>query len=172
MKVSVFYNQDQVAEVGADWFERLKQHAREADMKRARLCLHHSVDDPLHEMIIVFHSDSVIRPHRHRSKTESFHVIFGELDILLFDEDGKHVRTVQMGDAASGKTSIYRLSAPIWHTVLIRTEYAAIHEVTNGPFRVEENEFAPWAPEEPEALRRFLARATGEAGVAVASTYR
>jgi cupin fold WbuC family metalloprotein len=158
VKVSVFHSTDDIAEVGADWFERLKRHAFEADMKRARLCLHHSLDDPLHEMIIVFHWDALIRPHRHRNKSESFHVIFGELDILLFDEHGQLVRIVNMGDAESGKTPIYRLSAPLWHTVLIRSEYAAIHEVTNGPFRVEENEFAPWAPEEPEALRRFLAR--------------
>jgi cupin fold WbuC family metalloprotein len=162
MKTAVFYNDAEIAEVTSDWYEKLKRHALQADQKRARLCLHHKPDDPLHEMIIVFHRDTVIRPHRHLSKTESFHMIFGELDIVLFDDRGQKTRVIQMGDLASGKTNVYRLSGPTWHSVIIRSEYAAIHEVTNGPFRVEESDFAPWAPEHPDALRAFLANAAGQ----------
>ena len=158
MKVSVFYNEEPVAEVGDEWYARLKRHAYEADMKRARLCLHSSPDDPLHEMIIVFHRDTVIRPHRHRAKTESYHIIFGELDIVLFDENGCPTRVISMGDLASGKTLVYRMNSPVWHSVIIRSEYAAIHEVTNGPFRAEESEFAPWSPAEPAKLRAFLTK--------------
>ena len=159
MTVAVFHSNQDVTEVGELWFDKLKRHAFEAKMKRARLCLHHSPDDPLHEMIIVFHRDAVIRPHRHTNKSESYHLIFGKLDILLFDDDGALTRVVHMSDAP-GKllTRIYRLSAPVWHSVVVRSEYAAIHEVTNGPFRAEENEFAPWAPSEPKALRRYLSR--------------
>jgi cupin fold WbuC family metalloprotein len=160
MKTSVFFNDSSIIEVNSDWYEKLKRHAFEADQKRARLCLHHSPDDPLHEMIIVFHRDAVVRPHRHLTKTESFHIIFGELDIVLFDECGNMTRVVQMGDLASGKTNVYRLTGGMWHSVIVHTEYAAIHEVTNGPFRLEENDFAPWAPAEPEALRAFLATCT------------
>jgi cupin fold WbuC family metalloprotein len=156
MKIAVFYNEDDVAEVGTEWYGKLKRHAFEADQKRARLCLHRSPDDLLHEMLIVFHRDTLIRPHRHRGKSESYHVIFGELDIVLFSDDGQPQRLVSMGSLASGKSHVYRLDAPIWHSVIVRSEYAAIHEVTNGPFRIEENEFAPWAPEEPAALREFL----------------
>ena len=158
MKRSVFYNREEIVEVGSGCLNELKRYAYAADQKRARLCLHHSPDDTLHEMIIVFHVDTVVRPHRHLAKTESFHVIFGLLDVVLFDEEGNVTRIVEMGDAASGKTQVYRLSSPAWHSVLIKTEYAGIHEVTNGPFRAEENDFAPWAPAEPQALRAFLAR--------------
>ncbi len=156
MKIAVFYNEEDVAEIGAEWYEKLKRSAFEADQKRARLCLHKSPDDLLHEMLIVFHRDTLIRPHRHKGKTESYHVIFGELDIVLFSDSGQPERIVSMGSLASGKSHVYRLNAPVWHSVIIRSEYAAIHEVTNGPFRVEENDFAPWAPEEPTALRAFL----------------
>jgi cupin fold WbuC family metalloprotein len=156
--IPVFYNTHDVAEVSPDWYERLKLNALGAKRKRSRLCLHGSDNDVLHEMIIVFHRDAVIRPHRHCSKTESYHIIFGELDIVLFDDDGRPTRIVSMGDLASGKTLVYRQNRPIWHSVIIRSEYAAIHEVTNGPFRVEENEFAPWSPEEDNELRAFLDR--------------
>jgi cupin fold WbuC family metalloprotein len=159
VKTAIFYNDSEIVEVGHDWYERLKQCAFDADRKRARLCLHHSPNDPLHEMIIVFHRDTVIRPHRHLTKTESFHMIFGELDIVLFDSEGMATRVIQMGNLASGKTHVYRLSGPVWHSVIVRTEYAAIHEVTNGPFSVEDSDFAPWAPSdsEPQRLREFLA---------------
>jgi cupin fold WbuC family metalloprotein len=158
VKTAVFYNEQNVAEVGTEWYEKLKHHAFEADQKRARLCLHKSPDDLLHEMLIVFHRDTLIRPHRHIGKTESYHMVFGELDIVLFSGDGRPIRLISMGTLASGKTHVYRLNAPIWHSVIVRSEYAAIHEVTNGPFKIEENEFAPWAPEEPGALRGFLDR--------------
>lgn len=161
---NVFHSSGDIAEVGAEWYRKLKKCAVEATQKRARLCLHNSPDDALHEMIIVFHRDGVIFPHRHRVKTESFHVIFGELDIVLFNEDGSPIRVVRMGPLASGKTHIYRLSAPIWHAVILRTEYAAIHEVTNGPFRPEEEDIAPWAPRRPDELKLFLDQSADLAG--------
>jgi len=71
----------------------------------------------------------------------------------------RRIGPTSMGDFASGKSHVYRMNAPLWHSVIIRSEYAAIHEVTNGPFRIEESEVAPWAPEEPGKLRDFLAAA-------------
>ncbi|HEX8077971.1 MAG TPA: WbuC family cupin fold metalloprotein [Chthoniobacterales bacterium] len=159
MKTAVFHNQHEIVEVGEKWYEKLKRHAFDADQKRARLCLHRDSNDPLHEMIIVFHRDTIIRPHRHRNKSESFHIIFGELDIVIFDDAGQLTRIISMGEAGSGKSHVYRLSGPIWHSVIVRSEFAAIHEVTNGPHREEENDFAPWAPTEPMELRSFLADA-------------
>jgi len=157
VKLAIFYNTEPVVEVSNDWYAKLKRHAFEADQKRARLCLHRSPEDALHEMIIVFHRDTIVRPHRHSCKSESYHIIFGELDILLFDENGHPTRLIRMGDLSSGGTLVYRMSEPYWHSVIVRSEYAAIHEVTNGPFRAEDSEFASWAPEEPERLRAFLA---------------
>jgi cupin fold WbuC family metalloprotein len=164
MSIPVFYSSDDIAEVTPDWYDRLKTNAIGAKRRRSRLCLHHDDDDLLHEMIIVFHRDAIIRPHRHRGKSESYHVIFGELNIILFDDDGRPTRIITMGDLASGKTLVYRQSSPIWHSVIIKSEYAAIHEVTNGPFRVEENEFAPWSPQKDDELRVFLNEAVQSLG--------
>jgi cupin fold WbuC family metalloprotein len=162
-KIGVYYNTEPIAEVQSDWCDRLKINAIESDKKRARLCLHHTAGDPLHEMIVVFHKDAVIAPHRHHGKSESFHVIFGELDVLLFDEEGRPSRVVSMGDPASGKSFVYRLSVPTWHSVIVRSEFAGIHEVTDGPFRLEDSDFAPWAPAGDAELRSFLAAALRDA---------
>lgn len=159
MTGAIFHNTHDIAEVGRDWYEKLKRHASEAPNKQARLCLHHSPNDPLQEMIIVLHRDAVIRPHRHRGKVETYHLIFGEIVVVLFDKKGQPIRLVSMGELVSGKTNVYHLAAPIWHSVIIGTEYAGIHETTNGPFRTDEREFAPWAPANETELRAFLARA-------------
>ena len=162
MSIPVFYTPDNVVVVGAEWYDILRTNALTATKKRSRLCLHRDPSERLHEMLIVFHRDAVVQPHRHTGKTESYHIVFGELDIVLFDDDGKATKIVELGELNSGKPHVYRLNIPVWHSVLVRSEYAAIHEVTNGPFLPEEAENAPWAPEDPEELRTFLARAVSE----------
>lgn len=159
MAANVFRSTDPVLEVGADWIGRLKAAAAAAPQKRARLCLHRDDGDPLHEMIIVFHRDTLITPHRHVGKSESFHVLLGALDVLIFDDGGRPERRVRIGSADDGRNPVYRLSAPLWHSVLVRSEFAAIHEVTNGPFDPARTVEAPWAPRDATALRALLARA-------------
>lgn len=153
----IFHNSEDVVEVGPDWIDRLRQAAKDAPLKRSRLCLHRSNEDPLHEMIICFHRDTVVRPHRHTTKSESFHLIEGELDVIFFNDAGKAVRRLVMDKTKS--TLVYRLSAPMWHSVIVRSEYAVIHEITNGPFNAAESDFAPWAPVEEPALAAFLSSA-------------
>lgn len=116
--------------------------------KRARLCAHPGPDDRLHEMLIVLDRGTYIRPHRHASKAESFHIIEGELDVVVFDDDGAVRDVIAMGPYGSGKAFYYRIMEPCFHSVVINTPYVLFHETTNGPFDRSETEFAPWAPAE------------------------
>ncbi len=132
--------------------------AEHAPLRRARLCAHGSVSDPLHEMLIVVDRDSYIRPHRHPGKTESLHVIDGAADLVIFDDDGTVADVVPIGDYASDRVFYYRLNAPVFHTLRLRSDKLTVHETTNGPFNPSETEFAPWAaePEDTAARRRYL----------------
>jgi cupin fold WbuC family metalloprotein len=116
--------------------------------KRARLCAHPGPDDKLHEMLIVLDRGTYIRPHRHGGKSESFHVIEGELDVVLFHDDGTVRDVVRMGPYGSGRAFYYRLMEPCYHAVLINTPHVLFHETTNGPFDRAEVDFAPWSPAE------------------------
>jgi cupin fold WbuC family metalloprotein len=126
----------------------VQERAALSSRKRARLCAHADPVDPLHEMLICLARDTYVRPHRHVGKTESFHVIEGELDVLLFHPHGTVREIIRMGSYASGKVFFYRLMAPCYHTVLVRTPQALFHETTNGPFEPTDTEFAAWAPPE------------------------
>ena len=116
--------------------------------KRARLCAHPGPEDRLHEMLIVLDRGTYIRPHRHGGKAESFHIIEGELDVVVYHDDGAIREVIRMGPYGSGKVFYYRIMEPCYHSVLINTAYALFHETTNGPFQRGETEFAPWSPAE------------------------
>lgn len=142
---NVFHLNDDISTVNQSWLDKLKDVAYRADNKRARLCLHASNEDPLHEMVIVFHKDTDVRAHRHLNKTETFHHIFGEIDVLIFDDGGSLTRSVQLRPVATAGNIICRIPKETWHQVKIISEFAAIHEITNGPFNPEASEIAPWA---------------------------
>lgn len=130
----------------------LKTEAGRSIRKRARICAHRSDKDPLHEMVIVIMSGSYIHPHRHLEKSESFHIIEGEVDIVVFREDGNIEKIIELGDMYSDKSFYYRLNDAKYHTLLIHSEYLVVHEVTNGPYSRELTELAPFAPTEEDAV--------------------
>jgi len=122
--------------------------------RRIRVCTHRDVKDRLHEMLIVHVRDTYVRPHKHPGKSESFHLIKGEVDVVIFDEAGTITDVIGMGDYSSGKTFYYRMADPYYHTLLIQSDVIVFHETTNGPFERSETLFAPWAPEEHAEAER------------------
>jgi cupin fold WbuC family metalloprotein len=146
----VFLATGGIVQVRAEDVALVKQKGTTNARKRARLCAHPGPDDRLHEMLIVLDRGTYIRPHRHGSKAESFHIIEGELDVVIFHDDGSVREVVRMGPYSSGKAFYYRIMEPCYHSVLIHTPFALFHETTNGPFNRTDTEFAPWSPAEGE----------------------
>lgn len=163
---SIFNRQD-VIEVGPESLEDLKSRARASPRSRSRLCLHRSVDEDVHEMVIVLCRATFIRPHRHPvGKAESYHVIDGGMDVFLFDDAGKVMRIIKMGAPSAGKTFLYRLMSNLWHMPVVRSEFVIYHETYQGPFRKDRDvEYAGWAPEESDVdgVKRFLKKIDKEA---------
>ena len=156
---NVFHNKEDYAVVGPEWIERLKTTALRSPLRRARLCLHRSDDDKLHEMIIALTRDCLFPPHRHIAKTESFHIIDGRLIIVIFKEDGTPIRSLFMAPTGPDGVLCYRMCTPSFHAVLPLDEVVIFHEVTNGPFVRNEVVLADWAPNTQDGLRSFLIRA-------------
>ena len=146
----VFLATGGIVQVRAEDVALVKQKGTTNARKRARLCAHPGPDDKLHEMLIVLDRGTYIRPHRHSGKAESFHIIEGELDVVIFHDDGSIREVVRMGPYSSGKAFYYRIMDPCYHSVLIHTPYALFLETTNGPFNRGDTEFAPWSPAEGE----------------------
>ncbi|WP_022720215.1 WbuC family cupin fold metalloprotein [Rhodopseudomonas sp. B29] len=152
----VFRDSGAIVELGADWLTRLKEAAMRSPLGRSRVCVHADDAAQVQEMIIALRDDVLFRPHRHLGKTESFHMIEGVIDIVIFDDAGAPVRTVALAEPSRGGSFYYRLNEPMYHTVVPRTPMVVFHETTSGPFVRTDTDYAQWAPEEPEQLRAFL----------------
>jgi len=150
----VLYAADEIVQVKRQDISELVAMAVKNPRKRVRICSHRGVGDKLHEMLIVHTKETYVRPHKHLGKSESFHVIEGEVDVVVFDEAGKIFDVISLGDYPSGKTFYYRIADPLYHTLLIRSDIIVFHETTNGPFRYEDMVFAPWEPEPEDATAR------------------
>ena len=147
----VFVALDRVVRLGAEQVAFLKRQAVSNERKRARICAHRSTAENLHEMLIAISADSYIHPHKHLSKVESFHIVEGTVDVVIFDDAGDITEVIELGDASTGRNFYYRLSDGRFHTLVIRGGFLVVHEVTNGPFRKEDTILAPFAP--PESRR-------------------
>lgn len=144
----VLVTKDVITTIGPMDIQSLKARALNNKRRRVRLCTHKNLDDKVHEMLIVHVKNTYARPHRHLDKSESFHIIEGELDVVIFQEDGSIEAVVEMGDVNTSRHWYYRLSESLYHTVLIRSDIAVFHETTSGPFLTQERVFAPWSPVE------------------------
>ncbi len=142
-----------------DWRALLKQ-ARENSISRARVCAHMDNQSVVQEMLIAFVKGSYVHPHRHLDKSESFHVIEGELSVIFFDEKGGETDRVALSAFDPEKPFFFRGEREDWHTVLIESEYAFIHETATGPYEDDDHLLAPWAPAEGDSqqIDEFLAK--------------
>ena len=133
---------------------------------RLRLCAHRSADDDVHEMFIIHPQGAYVPPHKHLGKSESILVLSGRCEHVLFNNEGHITAKRKMGDFASGLDFFFRLSCPVFHSLVILSDQLVFLEITKGPFERRDTVIAPWAPEENSdgAIDHFFAeiRAWGD----------
>jgi len=154
----VFYAAGEIIVFGARELDFLKTQTERNPRKRARLCTHVDASDRLHEMIIVNVRDTYVRPHKNTNKPKSFQVLEGQMDVVVFDDQGKVTSVTHLGSYASGRPYYFRLHETRYHTLRTTSEIVLFQETTIGPFQQGDTVFAPWAPEDAqvEACREFL----------------
>ena len=149
INAEVFMATDEVVRFDSRYIDFVKQSANKNERGRARICAHRGPTDTLHEMLIAIRSGSYIRPHRHHQKIESFHLVDGLVDVVIFNDDGDVADVVELG---IDKNFYYRLDLPRYHTLLVNSPVLVIHEITNGPFDLKMSDFAPFSPVEGDSI--------------------
>jgi cupin fold WbuC family metalloprotein len=147
----VFLAEGPISSIGPVELSTLRAAVKASAKRRARINAHPDGDDTLHEMIIAIDPSSYIRPHKHPGKSEAFHIIEGEVDIVVFTDEGEIDRVVPLGPPGGGRPFYYRMSRAFFHTLIIRSDVLIVHEITNGPFRPSATIFADFAPEDGDA---------------------
>lgn len=149
----IYYASDDIVKISSSDIESLIFQALKNTRKRARICTHRDITDAVHEMLIVHFKGNYIRPHKHINKSESWHIVKGRADVVLFDESGNVSEVIPVGDSLSSDRFYFRVNNADYHTMLIKSEHFVFHEVTSGPFNKNDTIFAPWSPEENEFQR-------------------
>ena len=93
----VFIASDEIVRFDSREVDFIRECALQNTRGRARICAHKNPTDTLHEMLIAIRSDSYIRPHRHKKKVESFHLVEGIADIIILEDDGEVSDVVEFG---------------------------------------------------------------------------
>jgi cupin fold WbuC family metalloprotein len=110
-----------------------------------------AADNP-HRFLNVLLRGTYIRPHRHAvpPKSESFLVLEGIADVILFDNNGTVTARHRLGaQSPEGHLWGVDIEPGVWHTILPRTERVVCFEVKPGPWvPATDKEFAGWAPAE------------------------
>lgn len=156
----VYFASKSFAALGHKELKFLKDAARVSVRQRCRICLHVNEQAELHQTVLVYTRDTFNRPNRH-PMAESFHILEGTAEILLFDDDGTVRSRVTMGDQASGLPFLCQFPLMVYHTIIVRSKWLVIYESCRGPFvRGKSTLYAPWAPEETdsEGIVRFYNR--------------
>ena len=144
-------------------FDAVLGRAEQSPRRRTNHNFHPTLEDNPHRFLNVMLRDTYVRPHRHRDppKPEAFLVLRGELDVLLFDDDG--AITDRFALSAEGPARGVDLVPGLWHSLVVKSHHAVIYEVKPGPYDpADDKEFAAWAPPEGDpSVPAYLAGLRG-----------
>ena len=146
-----------IALISGDLFDSVTERAQASPRLRMNHNFHSGPDDNPHRFLNVLLQGTYIRPHRHANppKSESFVVLEGAVDVIVFDDSGVETERYRLGSESPGSEStgerLWGVDLPpgVWHTILPRTARAVCFEVKPGPWEPSsDKEFAAWAPPE------------------------
>lgn len=143
----VYYCDEALVTADDATIAELKRIAAGNPRLRSRLCTHPDPASELHEMLIVHHREAYVRPHLHLGKSESFHVIEGTAQVLIFEDDGRIRDVLDVAPYGRGALCYYRMPERMFHSLLITSEWLVFHETTSGPFDPSRTAFPGWAPD-------------------------
>ena len=146
----VFYTEKTITEIKAEDISFLKSNVKNTQKKRIRICAHLNEKVGLQEMFIALSDKTYIRPHKHLNKSESLHVLEGAADVVFFDDKGKITKIIPLSKFSTKSCFYYRISEPMYHTFIIKSDIFIFHETTQGPFKKSDTIYAPWSPKETD----------------------
>lgn len=139
-----------IVTIGEAEVNLLKGMVMRAKRKTVRICMHKSTGNAVQEMLILHSRETYIRPHKHPGKSVSYHIVEGNMDMVLFDEHGAIVDAVPLGEYGSRRNFYYRLEEDFYYLPFVKSDFLLFHETIRGPFKKSDTVFAPWAAEDDD----------------------
>jgi cupin fold WbuC family metalloprotein len=149
--------------ISEELFDTVADLASASPRRRMNHNFHSGPDDNPHRFLNVLLAGTYIRPHRHSDppKSESFLVLEGAADAILFDDLGSITARDELGsESPEGRLWGIDIAPGVWHTILPRTSRVVCFEVKPGPWKpATDKEFAVWAPPENDPAAEAYANA-------------
>ena len=138
-------------------FAQLSDKARASERGRTNLNWHPTPEAAVQRLFLAFEPNTYIRPHRHPQphKWELFVLLQGELEQLLFDDNGTVIQRQRL--AADGVRAV-EIPSNTWHSYICLQPGSIALEIKEGAYiPADSADFAPWSPAEGSAeVARFL----------------
>ena len=111
------------------------------EKKDVRICLHTSIQEKHHDMIILQQKKNFYPPHKHLRKGETYHIIKGSMACVLFNKKGKIINFCKLK-----KNDIFRTPTNVFHTMLPITKTVIYHESKVGSLlKKNDSIFSKWS---------------------------
>ena len=144
MKTFYEFNQKDITFVGGNELQQLITKAHECGYRKYRLCLQHSADEMMQQMINVALKGEYRRPHKHLNIPEANHILVGEMLIFVFDENGNVIEKERLSPEG---VFLFRVEKGYYHVSIPLTDEIVYLETKLGPFKASTNIFPEWAPD-------------------------
>ena len=156
----VYHSKENFFSISKEDINKLINLAKKTPRNRVRFCSHSSGQDTLHEMFIIHPKGAYVRPHMHIDKIESMLVIDGEVDYIMFDNDGNVDNVIEMGGFESKKPFYQTIRKDKFHTLIIKSEWLVFLEITDGPFDKKNTIFPDWSPldGEDQKINQYMSK--------------
>lgn len=152
-----FFTAQCPAVIGEELYQEMRELNRHSPQRNIRVCLHSGADARHHDMIILQPKHAYIRPHHHPDKSETIHIIEGELGIIRFGAQGDII-----GSQRLIRSEILRIEDSGFYFLLPLSQATIYHESKPGPWDPTTDSVYPdWAPLEGDELQvaQFIQRA-------------
>ncbi|WP_185805746.1 WbuC family cupin fold metalloprotein [Chlorobium phaeovibrioides] len=131
----VFYASKNPFSLSKQQMVLLREYARMRNCPIFRCCMHVDDADDVHEMLMVHPGHCDVGPLKQEKTSLSYHMIDGELEICLYDEDGVMVSAQRLSSADGDLPRSIRLKAGQYRSIHTRSPHAIFIEVASGPFK-------------------------------------
>ena len=104
--------------VTAETMTKLLERAAMAPRRRISLNLHPETSDPINRFLNAGLAGTYVRPHRHRTeKWELLTILYGKLDVVIFDINGRITNRVALSPQ---DRCLIEIPGGQWHSFIFR----------------------------------------------------
>jgi cupin fold WbuC family metalloprotein len=140
----VYSVEDSIVSISSSDVDFLREVAENSSLRKARVLLHGSPDNDLHEMLISHSFGQYIQPHINNHSAKSFVVLDGEMVVVLFNNEGAISKHIELAAFSGATPFLLRLENPVFHTVVPISATVIFLETVKGPHT--ETNYAPFSP--------------------------